>query len=387
MPWGVFIPEMRRYSESRGMKMSRRRGLVPGAVTLALLAWAFADGAAIQAAQGDVSPPPEVIRRFSAEVVSLDAKQGLVALVHGPSGYQFTGLVTASTRVTITQFFDPREITEGSIVEAWGQIDSATHQVRAGECRASTTNQLILSAKPELNWIGGRLYRQVGEPVEPDSWTTADGKTALVLETADHQRWRLLHGKAQPVAFRYRPGSPQDLLPGREVEVVVADRGGRGDLREAVVDAWFPGAETRQAIGRSVGNGPSGMTAARFSAQLQAVEHHYAQIADELARLMPVNLRLWPQLVLVGEPVHLELRARSLRPPQPKAVIWLDYFHTNEPLSQELILDWHRQGEQAGLPVYRRNPDREARPVPSRVGMRYRRRHRQVLPQLCRLRQ
>ena len=136
------------------------------------------------------------------------------------------------------------------------------------------------------------------------------------------------------------------------MQVVVADRGGQGDLLEGVMDVWFAGAEARQAIGRCEANGPSGMTAARFRAELRAVDDHFARIAGELARQMPVRLEVSPPLVLVGEPVRLEIRALSSKPPQPRATVFLDYFHTHMAESRAVTLDWRRQGEEAGLSVY-----------------------------------
>jgi hypothetical protein len=312
----------------------------------------FAHGVADCSIPAATSPAKEVTRRFLAEIVAVDAVQNTIRVVHSPSGYRFAAQVTDKTRLTRTRFFDPSEIAEGSIVETWGQIDTATRQVQAGECRVLVTAPTRLIAQPQQNYIAGRLYRQVVQQPEANAWTTADRKFLLGLETADGQRWRLLRWKAPPVAFRHEAGSRHDLRPGRKVEVVVVDRGGQGELVEAVVEVWYAGAESRHAIGRCEGNGPSGMTAEKCAAQLRAVEDHYATMAPALARQMPVRLGVSPQLALVGEPVRLEIRALSARVPQPQATVFLDYFHTNLAESREVILDWHRQGEEAGLPVY-----------------------------------
>ena len=334
------------------MKLASHVGVNLACMRATILAFVFANGTMVFSAPPITLPATDVIRRFSAEIVAVDGGQDTVTVVHAPTGYRFTAHISEKTRLTQTRFFDPGEIAEGSIVETWGHIDVATRRVRAGECRVQAASPMQLTAKPEQNWIGGRLYRQAVATPEASAWTSADRKAVLGLETADGQRWRLVRGKAPPLAFRHLPGSRDDLRAGRKVQVVVADRGGQGDLLEAVVDVWFAGAEARQAIGRSEGNGPSGMTAARFSAELQAVNDHYVKIAAELARQMPVQLQVSPPLVLVGEPVRLQIRALSPKPPQPRATVWLDYFHINMAESREVAIDWHRHGEEAGLGVY-----------------------------------
>jgi hypothetical protein len=318
----------------------------------AIMLFGLAHGATVGSVSAVARLAEQVPRRFRAEIVAVDAGQGTVTVVHNPSGYRFTARITEKTRLTRTRFFDPSEIADGSVIETWGRIDAAARRVQAGECRVRDTAATKLTAQPQQNHIAGRVYRQAVEQPEANAWTTADHKFLLGLETADGQRWRLVRWKAPPLAFHDEPGSRDDLRPGRRVEVVVDDRGGQGDLLEAVVEVWFTGAEKRHAIGRCEGNGPSDMTAEKFAAQLQAAENHYTMMAAALARQMPVQLGLSPQLVFVGEPVRLQIRAVSPRPPQPRATVYLDYFHTKLAESREVALDWHRQGEQAGQPVY-----------------------------------
>jgi hypothetical protein len=295
----------------------------------------------------------ETIRRFAAEIASVDLEHGRVTFVHAPSGYTLVGRITDKTRLARTRFFHPGDAPDGSVVETWGRIDEANRRVFCGEFRVGALlAEKDLKAEPSHNMIAGRLFREPVEHAAADTWTTVDGKAVLGLRTSDGRRWRLVYFKARPLAFQREAATRQDLHPGCKAEIVVADRGGEGDLIEVVVESWFEGAENRHAIGRAEGNGPSGMTAERFQAELQAVRDQHAKIAAELSRRMPVRMRVTPQLAMRGEPVHIEVRAVTAKRPNPKATVFLDYFHTGMKKSRAVVLDWQPCGEEAGLPLY-----------------------------------
>ena len=104
---------------------------------------AFATEATVCPASPATPPAKEreVIRRFRAEVVAVDALRGTVTVVHALTGYRFTARITEKTRLAQTRFFDRSEIPQGSIVETWGQIDVGARRVRAGECQVQSASR------------------------------------------------------------------------------------------------------------------------------------------------------------------------------------------------------------------------------------------------------
>ena len=301
----------------------------------------------------------EVIRRFNVEITAVDLDAGTISCVHRPSGYTVAARITAKTAIHRFRFFSPGEIPEGGTVRIDGAtIDEKNHTVTARECSEQSITDHDLIADPAKQRICGRLFHEPGEAhtaalgMPQGDWTTPDRRTALGVQTADGQRWRLLWELVAPLAHRIEPGTPQDLQVGRRGSICIADQGGSGNLIGADMEVWFDGAESRAAIGHCPASGPSGVTAPQMQAQMDAVRQKYSGIKDALAQRMPVSMDVSPRLLLVGEPVELDFRVLSAKQPNSKAILFPDYFHTQIGSRQEINLPWKLSGTTAGLPVY-----------------------------------
>lgn len=306
-----------------------------------------------QATNSAGAPASGVSRNFSAETTALDLKQHTVTLLHAPSGYTLTAKLTDKTHITRNRYMDPDEVPDGSILRIWAGMDVANKRVMGGgsELQPATTKDPLV-AEPEHNMITGKVFREKTDKPGANGWATRDKKAVMVLQTQDGARWSLISDYLRPPVRSVEPGKPEDLQPGRAVTITVLDRGGQGELLNAVVDVWPKGAEFLSAFNRAQGGGPSGLTAAQLTADLQAARGQYAKVSNDLARLMPVRLQVVPQLALKGEPVVLEVRALASKQPNPKATIFPDYFHTGMKDSRELSLDWKQDGTEAGMTVF-----------------------------------
>jgi hypothetical protein len=310
-----------------------------------------------------------VIRHFGAEITAADADAGTVTLEHAPSGYTVKARITTQTDIRRVRYFDPVEIPDGQTVEVVGTIDAKNHTVTAGECSVQPIAERDLVVDAAQGRICGKFFhqpigdssaREAGAPMGDwiakgapgGAWTTADHRMTLGLETADGQRWRLLWLLVTPLAHQIEKGAAQDLRPGRSASVTLEDEGGQGELKSAVVDVWFKGAESRDAIGRCPRSSSSGITAPQMEAQLDAVRSKFQRIQEALARSMPVTMQVSPQLVMVGEPVELDFRILSRKQPNAKATLFPDYLHTNMGGREEIALPWKLSGSSAGLQVY-----------------------------------
>ncbi len=68
------------------MKMASHVGVNLACIRATILAFVFANGTMVSSAPPITLPAKDVIRRFSAEIVAVDAGQGTVTVVHAPSG-------------------------------------------------------------------------------------------------------------------------------------------------------------------------------------------------------------------------------------------------------------------------------------------------------------
>ena len=322
-------------------------------IPVPLIAWLF-----IALPAPSPAHATETLRRFNAEITAADFTTGTVTFLHNPSGYTLTGRLTPKTDIHRIRYFPPGEIPEGQTVRVQGAtIDAKNHTVTARECCEQPVSADHLVADATGQEISGKLFRMDnphtaihGAP--GGDWVTTDQQSALGLETADGQRWRLLWTLVTPLAHQIEAGTPQDLQPGRSGSIWVADQGGQGELKGVDIEVWFKGAEARDAIGRCPPSGPSDITAPQMQAQLDAVRQKFAATKDALAKRMPVSMVVTPQLLLVGEPVALNFRVLSATRPNAKATLFPDYLHTQMGQTKEIDLPWQLSGTSAGLPVY-----------------------------------
>jgi hypothetical protein len=302
----------------------------------------------------------EVLRTYTADITAT-APDGDITFVHEPSGYTVAAHITAATEIWRTRYFPPGEIPDGQTIRIENpEIDGTAQTVTARECAVESIAQEELVANPGQHKIAGKLFRFRPGTVSASKsgqaagdWTALDQGTSLGLETADGKRWKLKWTLVTPLAHALERGTARDLLPGRRAGITVADDGdGRGELRRATVEVWFPGAELRNAPGRCPVSGPSGITPAEMQSQMAAVRKQFAGMKDALAREMPVTMRVEPELALAGEPVKLDFRVLSAKAPNPKVSLYADYLHAGISHPQEITIPWQLTGTDAGLPVY-----------------------------------
>ncbi|MEI8196076.1 MAG: hypothetical protein WCI73_09225 [Phycisphaerae bacterium] len=298
--------------------------------------------------EGPSEPPRD--RDLRGIIVSFDAATGELLVRHRPTEHMMKLRVGNNTRISIWRQVDLDELPDGQPLIGWGRIDEKNKVFNSGIYHVREESP-ALKIGISSNSLTGRLQRRpTSEPAK--NLTSRDGKFELLLFDGQ-SAWTLSRAHdGRPAVFRAEPGTAAEFEPGREIEFQYRsdNPAAGGELQSARVSILFPGGVPYY---MNQPGGPTGMKAATLEESVQKVKQNHQSKAAELARLMPVKMRVVPELARQDEPQVVRLEALAERQPSPKVELRPHYLQSPPPSARELALSWRATGEKRhGLEVY-----------------------------------
>lgn len=308
------------------------------------------------------SAPANVARSFKGLIRQVDAAGKTVTVEDRLTGFAVTIAVDPDTQMTLTRQVEIDNLPDGQwVVVSSPAVDPAAKTIKgidkidllsappAATDRASLVKQFAVTGK--LTRKGGDFSQYKGKALltakRDAGYELLAGNETWRLETEDDLRWC-----RRPNAFvtqKDQKGTIADLRAGQDIEVHYAETAGRCVMERCQVSDLFPGFFPYY-INKPAG--PSGLTLADLQKKMAAVQSAYAKAEKDLARLMPVKMKVTPELALAGEKVTLELEVVADREPNPTLISYPEYLKTEMKVQKKLPLTWKVSGKKDGRNVY-----------------------------------
>lgn len=291
------------------------------------------------------------IRKFQAALTDVNMEARTLQVRHKPTGFTTNVTWDEATKFSTDLTYDIDDVPDGW-VECWfAEVNApeksipqvniirplppgATAPERAGEPKTKTPFMCKLARVPIA----------AGENKEP--WLLTRSGDARYELDVNGERWRLMAGKKRRPLTREVPISPADLRgkhPGLDL-VYRQEPGGNRLVSLNVADTAF--------VAKLEPGGPTGTSAARVATEMTRLRGAHTSVASELRHLMPVRMRVVPEVSLPGEPVKVCLEAWAEKSPNPELKLETGYLRANAAPVTRLSLKWEAGRKTDGLTHY-----------------------------------
>jgi hypothetical protein len=299
-----------------------------------------------------------VERSFDAVVVSVNPAEQVLRVRHKPTGFEADMKWNDKTSFSAREWYDWDEIADGTLVDiTLGQHDPKKQVLQVSNIAMADPKKVPTTHPQPLGWqkhVSGKLRRVPGDYSKGrrDLFLTQDKKAAYVLDL-DGQNWQLTLRAVRRMLEREVKMTPAELKPGLPLETVRYEENPAGNVAEAIRGLF----NLRDA--EDLPTGSTGTTVAdlsKFDDMLKRVRERFdwdnGKLGAELRKLMPVQMRVEPELAFESEPMRLRIEAWAAKSPNPSVKLETNYLKATPGPTQELKLDWKAGEQKQGLTLY-----------------------------------
>lgn len=286
------------------------------------------------------------IRKFQATLADINPEAHTLQVLHKPTGFRTEVTWNDAAKFSTDLTYDIDDVPEGW-VQCWFAEINAPEKIipEVNLIRPLPPETAVPETAGDPKAKTLFMCKLVRVPITPgenrEQWLLTRSGNARYELDVNGERWKLGAKKRRPLA-RQIPISPEDLRgkhPG--MELVYREEPGGNRLVSLNVKPETP------FVAEHKTGGPTGTTAKRIASEMTRLRNAHAGVAQELRRLMPVRMRVVPEISLPGEPVKVCLDAWAEKSPNPELKLEAGYLQSNPAPATRLKLNW-QAGEKAG---------------------------------------
>jgi hypothetical protein len=290
--------------------------------------------------------PADTIQ-FSGVIRSPDVHSKSVVVQHVSTGYEVS-LRADSAALSLVKEADLDEIADGQPIRLWvgsPKVKDATIQVGSQLIQPLKEGAATEGIKgPEITGCLVKRKKTAEDPA--NALLSRNGAEVLGIRVNGQKRIFLSRYKARPHSEIVTAGEFSDLQPGREMDVTL---GKENQPLNAKVYDRLPGGPPYY---MHTPGGSSGTTTEEIESKVAEAKNNHGKIDAQLARLMPVKMTVWPELVNADEPVVLRMEVLADHVPASNPVLTLNHLQEHPGSVQELTMEWKQTGEAFGMNRY-----------------------------------